>query len=144
MNEFLRKFDTIRFVEPWNIFRNFLGIFHFFEFKFEFWIWAGFVPGRTGLTGNRSNRTGSHRFGEPWQLVARTGWRASGGWKAVIGYCSVTVTNHSGIWLIRYILKSYTHPWKSFANKLCLVLHACIRLFMQNFTKHGHCSVMLC
>ena len=26
-------------------------------------------PGRTGLTGNRSNRTGSHRFGEPCCLL---------------------------------------------------------------------------
>ena len=45
----------------------FLGIFHFFEFKFEFWIWAGLVPepDRTGLTGNRSNQIGSHRLGEP-------------------------------------------------------------------------------
>ena len=111
----------------------FLGNFHFFEFKFEFWIWAGFVPAQTG--------TVPDRFGEPWQLVARTGWRARGGWKAVICYCSVTVTNHSGIWLIRYILKSYTHPWKSFANKLRLVLHACIRLFMYNVTKHGQCKI---
>ena len=48
MNEFFRKFDTIRFVAPWSIFRNFLGIFQFFEFKFEFWIWAGLVPTQTG------------------------------------------------------------------------------------------------
>ena len=48
MNEFLRKFDTIRFVAPWSIFRNFLRIFHFFEFNFEFWIWAGLVPAQTG------------------------------------------------------------------------------------------------
>ena len=26
---------------------NFLGIFQFFEFKFEFWIWAGLVPTQT-------------------------------------------------------------------------------------------------
>jgi len=39
MNEFLRKFDTIRFITPWSIFRNFLGIFHFLNsnLKFEFW-----------------------------------------------------------------------------------------------------------
>jgi len=48
MNEFLRKFDTIRFVAPWNIFRIFLRVFYFFEFKFEFWIWAGLVPVQTG------------------------------------------------------------------------------------------------
>ena len=47
MNEFLRKFDTIIFVAPWSIFRNFLGIFHFFEFKFKFWIWAGLIPDQT-------------------------------------------------------------------------------------------------
>ena len=71
MNEFLRKFDTIRFIAPWSIFRNFLRIFHFLNsnLNFEFWS-VGYRPKpepvRTGLTGNRSNRTGSHRLGEPW------------------------------------------------------------------------------
>ena len=71
MNEFLRKFDTIRFITPWSIFRNFLGIFHFLNsnLKFEFWP-VGYrpepEPDRTGLTGNRSNRSGYRRFGEPW------------------------------------------------------------------------------
>ena len=32
----------------------FLGIFHFFEFKFEFWILAGWVPAGTGYRSNRS------------------------------------------------------------------------------------------
>ena len=71
MNEFLRKFDTIRFVAPWGIFRNFLDFFIFLNLNlnFEFgpvWYQPKPEPGRTGLTGNRSNRTGSHRFGEPW------------------------------------------------------------------------------
>ena len=55
MNEFLRKFDTIKFVAPWSIFRIFLRIFHFFKFKFKSWIWAGSVWLVTG-----------QRFGEPW------------------------------------------------------------------------------
>ena len=57
MNKFLRKFDTIRFVAPWSIFKNFLRIFHFFEFKFEFWIWAGLVPVQTGTGPDRFDRT---------------------------------------------------------------------------------------
>ena len=49
----------------------FLGIFYFLNsnLNFEFgpvWYRPKPEPGRTGLTGNRSNRTGSHRFGEPW------------------------------------------------------------------------------
>ena len=44
---FEKKIDTIRFVAPWSIFMNFFEIFHFFEFKFEFWIWAGLVPAQT-------------------------------------------------------------------------------------------------
>jgi hypothetical protein len=31
------------------------------------------VPGRTGSTGNRSNRSGSHRFREPWVVVEVVG-----------------------------------------------------------------------
>ena len=34
------------------------------------------------------------------------------------GYCSITVANHSGTWLIRFVSKNYTHPWKDFVNKL--------------------------
>ena len=48
MNEYLKKFDTIRVVATWSIVRNFLGIFHFLEFKFEFWTWAGLKPAGTG------------------------------------------------------------------------------------------------
>ena len=75
MNKFLRKFDTIRFIAPSSIFRNFLGIFHFFNsnLNFEFgpvWYRPKPEPGRTSLTGYRTGltgyRTGSHRFGEPW------------------------------------------------------------------------------
>ena len=68
MNEFLRKFDTIRFVAPWSIFRNFLNSNLNFEFG-PVWYRPKPEPGRTGLTGNRLNRTGSHRFGEPWPVV---------------------------------------------------------------------------
>ena len=71
MNEFLRKFDTIKFVAPWSIFRNFLGIFHFLNLNLNFdfgpvWYRTKPEPGRTGLTGNRSNRTGYRRLGKPW------------------------------------------------------------------------------
>ena len=62
MNEFLRKFDTIRFVTFWSIFRNFLKFFHFFKFKFEFWILIGLVltqtgPVSTGLVNPARNTT---------------------------------------------------------------------------------------
>jgi len=40
------------------------------------------------------------------------------------GYCSITVVNHRLITIIRFIVKNYTHPWKDFANKFRLVLHA--------------------
>ena len=49
------------------------------------------------------------------------------------GYCSITIANHDETWLIRFDSKSYTHPWKDFANKLRLVLHACIRFFVKFF-----------
>ena len=67
MNEFSRKFDTIRFVAPLSIFMNFFRIFHFLNLNLNFKfgpVWYRFKPkpGRIGLTGNRSNRTGSHRF----------------------------------------------------------------------------------
>ena len=45
------------------------------------------------------------------------------------GYCSITVINRGGTWLIRFVSKNYTHSWKNFANKFRLVLHACICLF---------------
>ena len=41
------------------------------------------------------------------------------------GYCSITVANPQLITVIRFVSKSYTHPWKNFANKFRLVLHAC-------------------
>ena len=52
MNEFLRKFDTIRFVASWSIFRNFFGIFSFFGIR----IWS-FELGRF-QTGRYRNRSG--------------------------------------------------------------------------------------
>ena len=45
------------------------------------------------------------------------------------GYCSITVVNYRLITVITFVVKSYTHPWKNFANKLCLVLHAYEILF---------------
>ena len=49
------------------------------------------------------------------------------------GYRSITVANHDEIWLIRFMSKSYTHPWKSFTNKNRLVLHVCICFFWKIF-----------
>ena len=46
-------------------------------------------------------------------------------------YCTITVANHRLITIIRFVVKSYTHPWKSFTNKLRLVLHACEILFSE-------------
>ena len=68
MNEILRKFDTIKFVAPWSIFKNFLGIF--FEFKFKFWIWAGLVPDQTGTGPDRFDR---NRAGPVWPVTGQTG-----------------------------------------------------------------------
>ena len=48
------------------------------------------------------------------------------------GYCSITVANQQLITTIRFVSKSYTHPWKDFANRLRLVLHACEILFSKN------------
>ena len=45
-------------------------------------------------------------------------------------YCSITVDNHRLITVIRFVAKNYTHPWKSFANKLRLVVHARKILFV--------------
>ena len=76
MNEFLRKFDTIRFVAPWSIFKNFLRIFHFLNSNLnsEFgpvWYRPKPEPDRTDLTSNRSNWTSSRWFCEPcWRLVS--------------------------------------------------------------------------
>jgi len=50
------------------------------------------------------------------------------------GYCSITVANYDGTWLIRFISKSYIHPQKDFANKFHLVLHACICLFVKKIS----------
>ena len=41
----------------------------------------------------------------------------------------ITVAIHRLIIIIRFVVKSYTHPWKDFANKLCLVLYTCEILF---------------
>ena len=51
-------------------------------------------------------------------------------------YCSITVSNHGGTWLIRFVSKNYTHPWKSFANKFRLVLYAYIRLFVKKISRY--------
>ena len=40
------------------------------------------------------------------------------------GYCNITVANHVLITIIRFVAKSYTHPWIDFANKLHLVAYA--------------------
>ena len=53
------------------------------------------------------------------------------------GYCSTTVANYGGTWLIRFVSKSYIHLWKIFTNKFRLVLHACIRFF---FEKNFRCE----
>ena len=42
-------------------------------------------------------------------------------------YCSITVANHRLITVIRFVTKIYTHPWRGFANKLHLALHASSR-----------------
>ena len=49
------------------------------------------------------------------------------------GYCSITVANHQLITVIIFISKSYTHPWKSFANRLHLVLYAEVRCFVKSW-----------
>ena len=49
-------------------------------------------------------------------------------------HCSITVANYDETWLIRFVSKSYTHMWKSFANKFRLVLHACIRHFVKKIS----------
>ena len=45
------------------------------------------------------------------------------------GYCSITVANHGLITVIRFVAQNCTHPWKGFANKFRLVLHAYKILF---------------
>ena len=47
------------------------------------------------------------------------------------GYCSITVSNLQLITIIRFISKNYIRPWKDFANRLHLVLHAEVRLFVK-------------
>ena len=85
MNEFLRKFDTIRFVAPWSIFRIFFRIFHFLNLNLNFelvpvWYRSKPEPGRTGLTGNRSSCTQGFFFRQvdtnrrPPVPVYRTSW----------------------------------------------------------------------
>ena len=46
-------------------------------------------------------------------------------------YCSITVANHRLIIVIRFVAKSYTHPWKDFANKPRLVLHTFKKKFRE-------------
>ena len=60
------------------------------------------------------------------------------------GYCSITVANHLLITVIRFVAKSYTHPWKGFTNRLHLVFHTCEIPFSKNMrarilarSKHG-------
>ena len=48
-------------------------------------------------------------------------------------YCSITVANYDGTWLIIFISKSYIHPQKFFVNTFYLVLHECICLFWKKF-----------
>ena len=45
------------------------------------------------------------------------------------GYCSINIANQRLITVIRFVVKSYTYPWKVFVNKLHLVLHALKILF---------------
>ena len=66
MNEYLKKFDTIRLVATWSIFRNFLEFFHFLNLNLNFkfgpvWNRLKPEPVRTGLTGYRGIRIGSGR-----------------------------------------------------------------------------------
>ena len=56
MNEYLKKFDIIKFVATWSIFKIFLEFFHFLEFKFKIWIWAGLKPAGTGTGPDRLDR----------------------------------------------------------------------------------------
>ena len=67
MNEFLRKFDTIRFVAPWSIFTNFFGNFSFFWIQ----IWI-LNLGRFGTGPNRN------RAGPVWPVTGQTGPVPSG------------------------------------------------------------------
>ena len=62
MDEFLRKFDTIRFVAPWSIFRNFFR--NFLIFWIQIWI---LNLSRFG-TGPNRNRTGP-----VWPVTGQTG-----------------------------------------------------------------------
>jgi len=41
------------------------------------------------------------------------------------GYCSITVANHQLITVIRFIERSYIHPWKAFAKRLYLARYIC-------------------
>ena len=82
MNEFLRRFDTIRFVATWSIFRFFWEFFIFLNSNLNFkfgpvWNRPKPEPVRTGLTGNRSFRTGFGRVffptGHPKPLATGSG-----------------------------------------------------------------------
>ena len=74
MNKYLKKFDTIKFVATWSIFKNFLRIFYFLEFKFEFWIWAGLKPAGTGPDRFDRLPVKPDRFRSEFLTLVRT-WR---------------------------------------------------------------------
>ena len=60
------------------------------------------------------------------------------------GYCNITIANRRLITVIRFVVKNYIHPWKNFANRLHLMLHAYEIFFSKNMratmlarSKHG-------
>jgi hypothetical protein len=55
MNEYLKTFDTIRFVMTWSIFRVFLKN-NFCEFKFEFLNRTGLEPAEIRTSPDRLHR----------------------------------------------------------------------------------------
>ena len=55
-----------------------------------------------------------------------------GGWLEH-GYCSITVSNHGLIRLIRFGSQICTYLWNFFANRLHLILYTCKILFSRKF-----------
>ena len=58
-------------------------------------------------------------------------------------YYSITVANQHLVTVIRFVLKSYTHLWRDFANRFYLARYACTRIPVLGFlartgTKRGH------
>jgi len=53
MNEYLKKFDTIKFVATWSIFKNFFGKFSFFGIQIWILNLGRFETGRTGTGPDR-------------------------------------------------------------------------------------------